>query len=283
MDRREFLRSTVTAIGAAALGLKGVSVGGSQAKPGAKPPNIIFIMSDDQGWGDLSLNWPATNVRLPELEKIGRNGIRFAEFHTEPLCGPSRACVFTGQYSMENGMWRGPGRAKPGQNNYRGIKRDVVMLPELLQGAGYATGIFGKWHLGEHEGERPNDRGFDEFYGFLRGSHTYKLTASTPTFFHNREQYCENAHSTDYITDKSLDFVRTQVNHVKPFFCYVSYNAVHGPLWREDRKIPSAPKEWLDEAAARGIDFPRRDYVAILEHMDYNVGRLMRLLKELRI
>jgi arylsulfatase A-like enzyme len=283
LDRREFLRSGVAAIGAAALCLKGASAGGSQAKTGAKPPNIMFIMSDDQGWGDLSLNWPQTNVRLPELEKIGRNGIRFAEFHTEPLCGPSRASVFTGQYSMENGMWRGPGSAKPGENNYRGIKRDVVMLPQLLKRAGYVTGIFGKWHLGEHEGERPNDRGFDEFYGFLRGAHTYRLTPSTPTFFHDREQYCENAHSTDYITDKSLDFIRTQAGHNKSFFCYVSYNAVHGPLWREDRKIPSAPKEWLDKAAARAIDFPRRDYVAILEHMDWNIGRLMRLLRELRI
>ncbi|MHC4169090.1 MAG: sulfatase-like hydrolase/transferase [Planctomycetota bacterium] len=283
MDRREFLRSGAAAIGAAALGLKGVSVGGNHTKPKAKPPNIIFIMSDDQGWGDLSLNWPGTNVRLPELERIGRNGVRFAEFHTEPLCGPSRACVFTGQYSMENGMWRGPGSAKPGENNYRGIKRDVVMLPQLLQRAGYVTGIFGKWHLGEHEGERPNDRGFDEFYGFLKGSHTYRLTPSTPTFFHNRQQYCENAHSTDYITDKSLDFIRSQVRHKRPFFCYVSYNAVHGPLWREERKVSSAPKNWLDKAAARAIDFPRRDYVAILEHMDWNIGRLMELLEELKI
>ncbi len=271
------------AVAGAALSLKGVSVGEGQTKPKDRRPNIIFIMSDDQGWGDLSLNWPDTNVRLPELERIGRSGIRFTEFHTEPLCGPSRACVFTGQYSMENGMWRGPGSAKFGENNYRGVKRDVVMLPQLLQSSGYATGIFGKWHLGEHEGERPNDKGFDEFYGFLKGAHPYNLTPSTPTFFHNRQQYCEKAHATDYITKKSMDFIKTQVRLDKPFFCYVSYNAVHGPLWREDRKVPSAPKRWLDKAEARGIDFPRRDYVATLEHMDWNIGRLMRLLTELRI
>ncbi|MCK5174083.1 MAG: sulfatase-like hydrolase/transferase, partial [Planctomycetes bacterium] len=142
---------------------------------------------------------------------------------------------------------------------------------------------FGKWHLGEHEGEQPNDRGFDEFYGFLKGAHPYNLTPETKTFLHNKEQYCEKAHATDYITDKSLDFIRSRAGRGEKFFCYVSYNAPHGPLWRQERKVPSAPKEWLDKAEARGIDFPRRDYVATLEHMDYNIARLMTLLKELDI
>jgi len=283
MNRRAFLINSLVTAGGIGLGIKVLGMGESTKVAKSKRPNVVFIMSDDQGWGDLPLNWGATDVLMPNIEKIAKGGIRFTEFHTEPLCGPSRACVFTGQYSMENGMWRGPGSGKLGDNNYRGIKRDVLMLPEFLKRQGYSTGIFGKWHLGEHEREQPNDRGFDEFYGFLKGAHPYHLTTETPNFLHNKEQYCEKAHSTNYITDKSLDFIKSRAKSQQPFFCYVSYNAVHGPLWRQERKVPSAPKEWLDKAAARGIDYPRRDYVATLEHMDWNIGRLTGLLEELGI
>ena len=139
-------------------------------------PNILFIISDDQGWGDLPSNWDKTEVQLPTLDDLAAGGVRFPHFHTEPLCGPSRACMFTGQYSMENGMWRGPGKQKLGAPGYRGIKRDVKILSEHLAESGYTTGAFGKWHMGEHEGEVPNDRGFDEFRGFLKGAHPYWVT-----------------------------------------------------------------------------------------------------------
>ena len=132
-------------------------------------PNILFIVSDDHGWGDLPSNWDKTEVRLPTLEALAAKGVRFPNYHTVPLCGPSRACMFTGQYSSENGMWRGPGQQPLGSPGYRGIKRDVKMLSEHLAEAGYNTGAFGKWHLGALEGEVPNDRGFDEFRGFLAG------------------------------------------------------------------------------------------------------------------
>jgi len=131
---------------------------------------VLLIVSDDHGWGDLPSNWTKTDVELPFLDRIGKEGYRFPGYHTAPLCGPARAGLLTGQYSMDCGMWRGPESSAIGESNYRGIKRDVRMLPEILQTAGYRTGLFGKWHLGEIEGERPNDRGFDEFYGFLRGA-----------------------------------------------------------------------------------------------------------------
>ena len=130
----------------------------------AKRSNILFIVSDDHGWGDLPSNWDKTEVRLPALEALAAQGVRFPNYHTVPLCGPSRACMFTGQYSTENGMWRGPGKQPLGSPGYRGIKRDVKMLSEHLAEAGYKTGAFGKWHLGALEGEVPNDRGFDEFH-----------------------------------------------------------------------------------------------------------------------
>ena len=98
-------------------------------------PNILFIVSDDHGWGDLPSNWDKTEVRLPTLEALAAKGVRFPNYHTVPLCGPSRACMFTGQYSTENGMWRGPGQQPLGSPGYRGIKRDVKMLSEYLSDA----------------------------------------------------------------------------------------------------------------------------------------------------
>ena len=103
-------------------------------------PNILFIVSDDHGWGDLPSNWDKTEVRLPTLEALAASGVRFPNYHTVPLCGPSRACMFTGQYSTENGMWRGPGNQPLGSPGYRGIKRDVKMLSEHLAEAGFRPG-----------------------------------------------------------------------------------------------------------------------------------------------
>ncbi len=105
-------------------------------------PNILFIVSDDHGWGDLPSNWNKTEVRLPTLDALAAKGVRFPNYHTVPLCGPSRACMFTGQYSTENGMWRGPGKQPLGSPGYRGIKRNVKMLSEYLSEAGYKTGAF---------------------------------------------------------------------------------------------------------------------------------------------
>jgi len=280
ISRRVFLRQSLLSLSGAVLALGGADTA-LPAGDRDKRPNILLVVSDDQGWGDLPSNWEETDIHMPVMENVGATGIRFTSFYVNPLCAPTRSSLLTGLYSMENGMWRGPSRTAT--SHYRGIGKDVVTLPQILQRAGYATGIFGKWHLGYDSGNLPNDRGFDEFYGFLGGAHRYELTAGDKAFFHNKRQYCENSHATDYITDKALDFIRINASRKKPFFCYVAYNAVHGPLWRENRRKPSAKPEWLDKAEQRGIDFPRRDYVAILEHMDYSVGRLLAALEALRI
>jgi len=246
-----------------------------------KRPNILLVVSDDQGWGDLPTNWKDTDIQMPVMANVGRTGIRFTSFYVNPLCAPTRSSLLTGLYSMENGMWRGPSRTAT--TYYRGIKKDIVLLPQILQKAGYATGLFGKWHLGYDDGNLPNDRGFDEFYGFLGGAHTYQLRADDKAYFHNGRQYCEDSHATDYIAGKALDFIRARAAGKKPFFCYVAFNAVHGPLWRQEQQKPSAKVQWLEKAEKRGIDFPRRDYVATLEHMDDCVGRLLAALEQLKV
>ena len=247
-------------------------------------PNILLIVSDDHGWGDLPSNWDKTEVRLPTLEALAAQGVRFPNYHTVPLCGPSRACMFTGQYSSENGMWRGPGTQPLGSPGYRGIKRDVKMLSEHLSESGYKTGAFGKWHMGSLEGEVPNDRGFDEFRGFLRGSHSYWIKAGKSNFMHNRQpDRTSQGHATDLFTDWAEKFIRTNATNGDPFFCYVAYNAVHGPLRVDKSKPASAPEAWINKALDRGVSFLRSDYVAILEHMDHNIGRLVALLDKLDV
>lgn len=249
----------------------------------ASSPNILFIVSDDHGWGDLPSNWDKTEVQMPVLDDLADGGTRFTNYHTVPLCGPSRACMFTGQFTSENGMWRGPGKRKLGDPGYRGIKRDVKMLSEYLSDAGYATGAFGKWHMGEHPGEVPNDRGFDEWHGFLGGSHRYWVTEKRSRILHNGEKDDSEGHTTKLFTQWAEAFIRENAAKKKPFFCYLAYNAVHGPLRTKESQPASAPQEWVDKALDRGVSFLRSDYVAILEHMDYNIGKLVELLDELDV
>ena len=250
----------------------------------AARPNILFIVSDDHGWGDLPSNWDKTEVRLPTLEALAAQGVRFSKYHTVPLCGPSRACMFTGQYSTENGMWRGPGQQPLGSPGYRGIKRDVKMLSEHLAAAGYKTGAFGKWHMGELAGEVPNDRGFDEFRGFLKGAHPYWITEKRSKMMHNREpDRTSQGHATELFTGWAEKFIRESAAKDTPFFCYLAYNAVHGPLRTDKSKAASAPEAWVKKALDRGVSFLRSDYVAILEHMDHNIGKLVNVLDQLGI
>jgi arylsulfatase A-like enzyme len=261
-----------------------ISAWSEEASNASTKPNILFIVSDDHGWGDLPSNWDKTEVCLPTLDALAAQGVRFPNYHTVPLCGPSRACMFTGQYSTENGMWRGPGKQPLGSPGYRGIKRDVKMLSEHLAEAGYKTGAFGKWHLGALDGEVPNDRGFDEFRGFLGGAHPYWITEGRSKILHNREpDRTSNGHATELFTGWAEEFIRENAATDAPFFCYLAYNAVHGPLRIDESKPASAPEAWVNKALDRGVSFLRSDYVAILEHMDHNIGRLVDLLDELGI
>ncbi len=181
-------------------------------------------------------------------------------------------------------MWRGPGQQPLGSPGYRGIKRDVKMLSEHLSEAGYKTGAFGKWHMGSLVGEVPNDRGFDEFRGFLGGAHPYWINGGRSKIFHNRQpDRTSKGHATELFTQWADEFIRESAAKDQPFFCYVSYNAVHGPLRIDDSKPASAPEAWVKKALDRGVSFLRSDYVAILEHMDHNIGRLIDQLDTLGI
>jgi arylsulfatase A-like enzyme len=252
---------------------------------GAQRPNILLIVADDMGYGDSIVFWKNTELETPSMAEIARRGIRFTQFRVNPLCSPTRSSLMTGQYSLENGMWRGandanaPAAGGEKRDNVRRFKDDVVLLPQLLQKAGYATGCFGKWHLGNDEQNLPNARGFDEFLGFIGGSHPYWLGRNSK-IFHNREPYVAiGKHTTDLFADNAIEFIKA--NKDRPFFCYVPFNAVHGPLRSSERNSNSAKPEWLAKYEQLGVPEPRRDYCAVMSHADARIGDLLKTVRDL--
>lgn len=257
----------------------------SRADSGAAPrPNIVLIVTDDMGYGDCSSNWK-TDLQTPFMDEIGRNGVRFTQFRVNPLCAPTRSSIMTGLYSLEAGMWRGPGETARGQEppggwpaSERRIPHGIVMLPELLRQAGYATGMFGKWHLGYDDKNVPNARGFDQFVGFLGGAHPYWLRANSRIEENGKPLKIEG-HTTDLFADRAIAFIRA--NRDKTFFCYLPFNAVHGPMRSADRPSDSAKPEWLEYYEKRGVAQPRRDYNGVMTHADHRIGDVLKTLREL--
>jgi arylsulfatase A len=249
-------------------------------------PNILLIVSDDQGYGDSS-GYGQTDLQTPTMNAIGRNGVRFTRFRVNPLCAPTRASLMTGLYSQEAGMWRGPGALERGPeppggwpDDARRFRDGVRLLPQFLKSAGYATGCFGKWHLGYDADNVPHARGFDEFVGFLGGSHPYWPRGSS-RLERDGVPLQTDLHTTDLFADEAIRFIRAHRD--QPFFCYVPFNAVHGPLRSADRTRDSAKPEWLAKYEAAGVAQPRRDYCAVMSHADARAGDLIAVLRELSL
>ena len=233
-------------------------------------PNIIIIMTDDQGYGDLSC-MGAEDFRTPHLDALAREGARFTTMYSaSPVCSPSRAALLTGRYPGNAGV-----RAiLAGHRRASGLTPAVPTLATALKELGYATGLSGKWHLGLREDCRPNDNGFDEFSGFLAGcldyySHIFYYgmadgnTNPTHDLWENeREVYDNGEYLTERITRKSVDFIRRHKDG--PFFLYTAYNAPHYPM--------HAPQKYLD----RFPDLPwdRRIMAAMISAVDDGVGEI---------
>ncbi len=250
-------------------------------------PNILLILTDDQGYGDASCYWPETDLKTPVMDRVAESGIRFTQFRVNPLCAPTRASIMTGTYSIYNGMWRGPSGPKTDPDSGKVLKPgtrvvhdDVMMLPQYLEKAGYTTGIFGKWHLGYDEDNVPNTRGFDEFVGFLSGAHPYRWTKNSK-ILRNDQPLKTDKHFTDLFADEAIRFIKE--NHDRPFFCYLPFNAVHGPLRSEKKDGDSARSDWLKHYEEAGVEQPRRDYNAVMSHADDRVGDVLNTLEALEL
>lgn len=236
-------------------------------------PNIILILADDLGYGDVSC-FGAPDIRTPHLDRMAREGMRCTDFYAaSPLCSPTRASLMSGLYPQLAGVWKGVPDEKDREG--LGLKPEIKLLPQILTASGYACGMVGKWHLGGNPPNIPNDRGFDSFFGFYCGHEKYGPRHQD--LFLDRKPIEEEGHLTTIFTKRACDYVRAQKD--KPFFLYLAYNAVHGPLDSAAALIP----ERVTDCVARGMTPERARYAAVVEHMDAGIGELLALLQELKL
>jgi arylsulfatase A-like enzyme len=237
------------------------------------PPNIVFILADDLGYGDVSHFWEDSEIDTPNIDAIAREGIALTNFHVDPICSSSRAALLSGLYTVDV---RVPGQDGPAKG---GITRTAALLPEFLGQAGYRTAAFGKWHLSQREGYRPFERGFERWLGFYGGASYYQFSqmqSGRKTHFYQGTQRYEQkeGHITDLIADSAIAFIED--NRDQPFFAYLSFNAVHTPLWNPEHRLHAAREDWLERVASSGVkDRARQDYIAVVRHMDQRIGDVL--------
>ncbi len=238
------------------------------------PPNILIIMADDLGYGDLS-SYGADDMETPHIDRLVEQGMRFDRFYANcPVCAPTRAALLTGRYPDTVGV---PGviRTHP-RNNWGYLSQQAVLLPEPLNEAGYHTGIVGKWHLGLRKENNPVNRGFDVFHGFLGDMmddyYTHRRHGNN-YMRRNTKKIDPDGHATTLFTDWATDYIRKWAKDDRPFFLYLAYNAPHTPI--------QPPKEVLKKVKAReeGISDKRAKLVALIEDMDDGVGKVIEALK----
>ena len=234
----------------------------------ADQPNILLIVSDDHGYGDLGV-YGAKDIPTPHLDSIARNGVRFTSGYVScPVCSPTRAGLLTGRYQTRFGHEFNPGPTRiPGKP--AGLPLSETPLSQRLKTAGYVTGIVGKWHLGYEPEQHPLERGFDEFFGFISGSHSYvNATAAMPNpIMRGRQAVDEKEYLTDAFGREAVAFIERHTR--ERWFLYLAFNAVHGPM-------DAAPRH-----AARFAQLPggRRTYATMLTAMDEAVGAVLAALR----
>jgi len=261
LTRRNFL-STGSILTAA--GLRAAAT--QRVKPTC--PNFIVILMDDLGVHDLGC-LGAHDLKTPNIDKLAASGARFTNWYSNaPVCAPARAALMTGRYPVRCGVPR---------NALSLLPREKT-IASLLQPAGYATGLTGKWHLGSTPDTIPNSHGFDYFYGFHSGcvdyySHRYYWGEPKVVNYHdlwrNRNEIFENGqYLTERITEEAVGFIRS--HHSQPFFLYVAYNAVHYPMHAPEKYIQRFPS----------LEMERRTYAAMLAAADDGVGEILKTLEQ---
>jgi arylsulfatase len=211
--------------------LAGLTVPAASKPSGPRRPNIVLILADDLGWSDLGCY--GGEIPTPNLDRLAADGLRFTQFYNGARCCPTRASLLTGLYPHQAGVGHMTGDAGEAFPGYRGrLTGDCLTLPELLRGGGYRTYMSGKWHL--TESNTPVDRGFDEYFGLLRGTSSYWDPARfvrLPAGRASRTYQDGKFYATDALTDHAVDFLSTtQSNSDRPFFLYLAYTAPHFPL-----------------------------------------------------
>ena len=237
----------------------------------ANPPNVIIMLADDQGWGDLSSSGN-TNLSTPNIDLLAEQGVKFNNFFVSPVCSPTRAELLTGRYHPRGGVHGTSAGSEL-------LDLDEQTIAEVFKAAGYSTAIFGKWHNGMQPPYHPNARGFDEFYGFASGH--WGDYFSPNLLEHNGELVKGNGFLIDDFTDRAIEFIGT--NKEKPFFVFLPFNTPHSPM--------QVPDEWWEKFEDADLAMRHREpdrenvqhtkaALAMVENIDWNVGRLQQYLDE---
>jgi arylsulfatase A-like enzyme len=271
--RREFLKRVGATAGIAFI-LPGCTSMTQKKGEGKKQPNIIVIVGDDMGYADISCQG-CKDIATPNIDSIARNGVRFTNGYVScGVCSPTRAGLVTGRYQQRFGHEFNPGAPRQGSRENVGLPLTEVTIADVLKSSGYTTGIVGKWHLGEAPHFHPLKRGFDEFFGFLGGSHSYTdpgLGSGNP-IMRGTEPVDEKEYLTDAFTREAIAFIERHRD--KPFFLYLTYNAVHAPL--------QAPERY--QSKFEQINDPkRRVYAGMMTAMDEGIGLVLGKLRTLGI
>jgi len=229
-------------------------------------PNIILIMTDDQGYGDLACHgnpW----IKTPEMDKLYEQSVRLTDFHVGTTCAPTRSGLMTGRNCNEVGVWH----TIIGRNF---LRQGEVTIADMLKENGYATGMFGKWHLGDNYPYRPQDRGFDEVVyhgggGVGQTPDYWNNDYFDDTYFRNGKPEKFEGYCTDIWFEEAAKFIESKKD--KPFFCYIATNAPHGPF--------HAPQKYLD--MYQGVDeIPNQNFYGMITNIDDNLGELRQKLEE---
>lgn len=237
-------------------------------------PNVVVILADDLGWGDLSGSGNI-NLKTPHIDSLASDGATFERFFVQPVCSPTRAEFLTGRYHQRGGV---RGVTSGGER----LNLDETTIAECFKKGGYATGCFGKWHNGSQHPYHPTARGFDEFFGFTHG-HLAQYFDSTD-LDHNGAPATGKGYLPDELTGRAIDWFGSQAKAGKPFFAYLAFNTPHSPMqvpdpyWERfksaDLKLKGKPAENVDHTRAA---------LAMTENLDDNVGRVLAAIKKQKL
>lgn len=233
----------------------------------AGPPNVLLIITDDQGYGDIGFHGNQ-EIQTPSIDALARSSLRLTNFHVDPTCAETRAALMTGRYPLRGGVWHTiMGRSI--------LRQDAVTMPQLFKAAGYRTGLFGKWHLGDNYPYRPQDRGFDQTLhlgggGVSQVPDVWGNDYFDDVYWSSDQLTPVQGYCTDVFFNAAGDFINQSSD--KPFFCYVATNAPHSPY----NVAQSYKQPYLD----KGIEQVRASFYGMITNIDDNVGRMLKLLDD---
>jgi arylsulfatase A-like enzyme len=231
-----------------------------------RPPNVLLLIADDLGWNDIGYN--GSEIKTPQLDKLAMGGVRLDRHYVYPTCSPTRAGLLTGRNPSRFGV-----HAPIAGRSEDALPKDTVTLARALKTRGYATALFGKWHLGLRPEVGPRQYGFDQTYGYLHGQidqYTHRYKNGDKSWHRNDVFVDEKGHATDLIADEAVKFI--QADRKVPFFLWVAFSVPHYPI-QEDDKWQAPYKDTIKDPS-------RRLYAACVTHMDAAIGRIVEALEK---